>query len=73
METKIIDPSIYIVYKLTERQIRAGPVFSTRVQVHFHSLQTDPKKVERIRKKNGWSAVRIDKDYQGGFGGYLDV
>ena len=69
---KILDPSIYIIYRLNNKPISTVLGATTRVSVEFLKLESDPKKVQEYLEK-GWCAVRFDKEFEKMTGEYLDV
>lgn len=69
---KIIDPSLYIIYKIKTRSVRGDAGQTLRASVLFHSIVSDPKEVEVLREL-GWSGVRVDKDFKVTEGTYIDI
>ena len=72
MDKKIIDPSLYVIYRLNNKPISTVLGATARVSVEFLKLEADPKKVHEYLEE-GWCAHRFDKDFQQSTGEYIDV
>ena len=72
LETKIIDPSIYVIYRLKANPISTVLGATQRISIEFKGLESDPKVVQELLDR-GWNAHRFDKNFKKSIGEYIDV